>query len=135
MALKFNLEYLKSICKSPIVFINTLRYYSKKHPVRVPGLPKNYDSRKMYGESFLLNPDNLFNDRSTDPLFVYQYITLAARRDYAMYILYGAKYLDLSYYPDLQLDKIKYNPLLKIAGNKLHFKYEETQNGNRIRKN
>jgi hypothetical protein len=132
MALKFNLEYLSSLCKDTTSSINTLRHYYTKHPVRVHGIPATYDSRKMYGESFLVNPLAVFDDRTTDPLYIRQYINLAGRRDYAMYKLYGIKYLDLSYYPDLDISKIKHNPLLKIAGNKLYFKYEETLNGNRI---
>lgn len=132
MALKFNLEYLTKLCKTTLTLINTLKHYSTKWPVPTRGVPLNYKRHLMYGESFLLNPDALFADRSTDPLYIHQYILLAGRRDYAMYKLYAIKYLDLSYYPDIDISKINHNPLLKIAGNKLYFKYEETLNGNRI---
>jgi len=86
----------------------------------------------MIGQSFLLNPDELLNDRRTDPSYIVQYIKLAARRDYAMYKLYNITYLDLTYYPDIDRSKISHNPLLNIAGDKLFFKYEENSNGNRI---
>jgi predicted RNA-binding protein associated with RNAse of E/G family len=58
-----------------------------------------------------------------------QYIRLAGRRDYAIYKYYGHKYLDLSYYLDINLDTIKNNPLTKITENKIYFKYEEIENG------
>lgn len=88
----------------------------------------------MSGNSFILNPTDLFNDRFTDPIYVVQYIKLAAKRDYAMYKLYNITYLDLTLYPDIDKSKISHNPLLKIAGSKLYFKYEEIY-GSRIQQN
>ncbi len=97
-----------------------------------PGVQKKFNRARMIGQSFLLNPDELLNDRRTDPSYIVQYIKLAARRDYAMYKLYNITYLDLTYYPDIDRSKISHNPLLNIAGDKLFFKYEENSNGNRI---
>lgn len=93
-------------------------------------IPKYKRSRLNFvklrpGNSFLLNPEPLLNDTSTDPSYIVQYIRLAGRRNYGMYKLYKIKYLDLSYYPEILLDKIKHNPLLTIANNKIYFKYEE----------
>lgn len=93
-------------------------------------IPKHKRSRLNFvklktGGSYLLNPEALFNDKSTDPSYIVQYIRLAGRRNYGMYKLYKIKYLDLSYYPEILLDKIKHNPLLTIANNKIYFKYEE----------
>lgn len=82
MALKFNLEYLSTLCKTTLQFITTLRHYYVKYPTRIVDVPRKYDSRKMYGESFLLNPKSLFDDNKTDPLYISQYIKLAGRRDY-----------------------------------------------------
>lgn len=135
MALLFNLQYLESICNGTISFIDALRYYHAKIMVVPPqGVSKKFRRASMNGNSFILNPTNLFNDRSTDPSYIVQYIKLAARRDYAMYKLYNITYLDLTLYPDIDRSKISHNPLLKIAGNKLYFKYEEIY-GNRIQQN
>lgn len=133
MALLFNQQYLDSISTGSISYIDTLRYYkSKTLVVPPPGVSRRFNRSRMLGQSFLLNPDELLNDRRTDPSYIVQYIKLAARRDYAMYKLYNITYLDLSYYPDIDRSKISHNPLLSIAGDKLFFKYEENSNGNRI---
>jgi hypothetical protein len=99
-------------------------YYSGKL------LPKKSTSkfipiRNLVGSSFLLNPEQLFSDKTTDILYKSQYIQLAGRRDYTHYLLYDTKYLDLTYFKDVDILKIKTNPLLTIKENKIHFKYEE----------
>ena len=133
MALLFNLEYLDSIATNTLSYIYTLRYfYEKRMVVPPPGVSKKFRRASMIGKSFLLNPKDLFNDRSTDPSYIVQYIKLAARRDYAMYKVFSITHLDLTLYPDIDRSKISHNPLLKIAGNRLYFKYEEISNGNRI---
>ena len=76
------------------------------------------------GTSFLLNPEGLFNEKAVSVIHKAQYIILAGKRDYQLYKEYGVTTLDLSYYPDLDTDKIKYNPLLTIKQNKLQFKFE-----------
>jgi hypothetical protein len=86
---------------------------------------KGFDYDLKGGSCYLINPANLFFDPSTDILFKSQYIQLAARRSYQQYKDLGYKHLDLSYYPDLNLEAIKYNPLLTINNNKIYFKYEE----------
>lgn len=125
MALYFNLNLLEteSLC-DPKKLVELLRlHYSKKT------IPKNHRSRKpllnLAGTSFLLNPAPLFSDKSTDVIFKAQYIRLAGRRDYANFKHYGTKYLDLSFFADINLDTLKYNPLLTIKENKIYFKYEE----------
>ena len=86
---------------------------------------KGFDIKLGGGSSYLTSPGQLFFDRNTDILFKSQYIQLAARRSYQHYKDLGYKFLDLSYYPDLNINAIKYNPLLTITENKLYFKYEE----------
>ena len=86
---------------------------------------KGFDYNLSGGSSYLVKPAQLFFDPSTDILFKSQYIQLAARRSYQHYKDLGYKHLDLSYYPDLNLQAIKYNPLLTINNNKIYFKYEE----------
>lgn len=136
MALLFNLKYLESVSSNTISFIDTLRYYYHQRMVVPPrGVSKKFRRALMKGHSFLLNPSSLFEDRTTDPSYIVQYIKLAARRDYAMYKLYNITYLDLTLYPDIDKLKILHNPLLTIAGTKLYFKYEEISHGNRIQQN
>lgn len=79
----------------------------------------------LHGNSWILKPDALFDYSSIDPAYLVQYIKLAARRSYSLYSFHGVKYLDLSFFPDISLEKIKTNPLIKINQNKIFFKYEE----------
>lgn len=97
-------------------------YYNGAHRsrfIKKADLYKNFS-----GKNWILNPEPLFLDRSTDPIFLAQYVKLAARRSYTMYKLYSFKYLDLSFYPEISISAIKYNPLLIIQQNKVYFKHE-----------
>lgn len=76
------------------------------------------------GSSFLINPAPILLDKTTDPIYLAQYVKLAARRDLTMYKQFHATYLDISFYPDINLQNIKYNPLLDIKSNVINFKYE-----------
>lgn len=76
------------------------------------------------GSSFLINPTELFNDRSALEVYKAQYIILAGKRDFNLYKEYKVTTLDLSYFPDLQLEKVKNNPLLDITPQHIKFKYE-----------
>jgi len=126
MTLFFNLQTLESRTQSePRKLVETLRLHFLKKTI-----PKNAKTlvkplKNLVGHSFLLNASPLFADTKTDISYISQYIRLAGRRDYAMYKLYGHKFLDLSYFLDVSLDSIKHNPLLTIKNNKIYFKYEE----------
>ena len=107
---------------------------SKGDPLSVVDLLKRFKENriikyglrnKLKGYSFLLHPSLILEDKTTDILYIYQYLLLAARRDYSNYKLYGARTLPLSYYPDIDLSSISHNPLLKVINNELYFKYEE----------
>jgi hypothetical protein len=76
------------------------------------------------GTSYLTNPKSLFNDTKTLVTHKAQYIILAGKREYGVYAEYGITSLDLTFFPDLNIDKIQTNPLLKIVKNQLNFKYE-----------
>lgn len=76
------------------------------------------------GCSFLINPQELFNNRSALDVYKAQYIILAGKRDYNLYKEYKVNTLDLSFFPDLQLNKLKTNPLLDITPQQIKFKYE-----------
>ena len=75
------------------------------------------------GTSFLINEKELFNDSSLD-VYRAQYIILAGKRDLNLYKEYKVATLDLSFFPDLQVEKIKNNPLLDIKQQQIKFKYE-----------
>ena len=126
MTLLFNLSLLESetLC-DPKKLVDLLSLHYRKKTI-----PKNHTSKRkplknLLGSSFLLNAASLFNDKSTDVIYKAQYIRLAGRRDYANFKYYGIKYLDLSFFQDIDLDAIKHNPLLTITQNKIYFKYEE----------
>ena len=115
--LKFDLYKLQQLAKNNAKELVVLLY---KHNKR--------SNSKLLGSNYLINPDQFFYDRSIDILYKAQYIELAGRRSYQQYKDLGYKYLDLTYYPDLNKNAIKYNPIITIENNKIYFKYEE-QNG------
>lgn len=120
----FDLQKLEALCKGDTRLLQAaLHSYYYKIPKK-GRLSKIY-STNLSGKSFFLNPVAILNDKTTDPSYIVQYIRLAGRRDYAMYKIYHVKYLDLSFYPEIDIANIKHNPLLTIAQNKVHFKYEE----------
>ena len=126
----FNLSLLENNTQcDPVQLVEKLNLHFIRKTI-----PKNQYTRikpiqNLKGNSFLINPALLFQDKITDTIYKAQYIRLAGRRDYAIYKYYGHKYLDLSYYSDINLDTIKNNPLIKITENKIYFKYEEIENG------
>lgn len=116
--------------------ILTLEHESKNDPKSMLSLLKQWlykdnpyakpIKKSLSGKSFLLNPKPLLYERTTDPIYIVQYIKLAGRRDYTEYKLFKNKHLDLNLYPDINLDAIKHNPLITIANNKIYFKFEES---------
>lgn len=78
----------------------------------------------LVGYSFLLNPADFFKDKNTDIIYRVQYIKLAGMRDYSLYKQYKYTGLQTSFFPDLAVDNIKYNPLLTIKPTEILFKYE-----------
>lgn len=120
MTLFFNWKNLVQETKdSPVKIVATLKdLYGNK-------ILKDGLRSKLKGYSFLLQPSKLFEDKTTDILYVYQYILLAARRDYSLYKLYGLKSLPLAHYPDINLGSIRNNPLLIVTKTEIQFKYEE----------
>lgn len=117
----FDLNKLQKQSKGdPHVMVKMLEnFFYRKYPKNSKDI-KNFSKVSLHGDSFILNPEALFNSK-VDINYKVQYIILAAKRDYTFYKLYSVEYLDLSYFPDLNLDKIKYNPLIRVDGNKLIF--------------
>lgn len=120
----FNLDFIEQLDAIDTVPALRIAYYNTLPKSKYSRL-KNISRTQVLGHSFILNPEPILNDNVTDPSYLVQYIRLAGRRSYALYKLYKLKYLDLSYYPDIALEKIKHNPLLNIANNKIYFKFEE----------
>ena len=121
----FNLQTLEAqSCDNAIKFITLLKHhYDRRLPSKWLEIQPSKVS--LYGRSFILNPDPLFNNKSVDIIYKVQYVKLAARRDYSFYKEYDYRGLKTSYYPDLNYDAIKTNPLLKITKSDILFKYEE----------
>lgn len=80
-------------------------------------------TKKISGTSFLLNERDLLAS-NVDESYIASYVYLASFRNYADYVLLGIKDLDLSYIPDINLDRYKTNPLLTINNKTIKFKYE-----------
>jgi hypothetical protein len=117
--------------------VSNIELASKGNPTRFLQLFKNHCKRKLpdptikyalHGTSYILHPEPLFIDNKIDILYKIQYIQLAARRDYGMYRLYKRKDLDLTMYPDLELQAVLSNPLLDITKLSIKFLYEEKEN-------
>lgn len=96
-----------------------------------PGYKELKEFKKMkdkfqtvIGQSFILHPERLLTS-TVDIIYIYQYLILASRRSYLLYKRSKITYLDLSLFPDIILDNIKYNPLLRIENGKIYFKLEE----------
>lgn len=125
MTLFFNLKTLEEeSCNDVNKFMWILWYhYSKK----VPSLRAKYKPAKLSlaGTSFLLAPQSLFEDKSTDIMYKVQYVRLAGLRDYSLYKQYKYRSLMTSYFPDLKYESIKHNPLLTITPTDISFKYEK----------
>lgn len=94
-------------------------------------IPKNVHEkykplrRLRAGSSFLLKPEPFFKNVGIDSAYRAQYIRLAGLRNYGLYKTHGIKSVDLTLYPDVDLQKIKSNPLLIIANKQIKFIHEE----------
>ena len=126
MILFFNLSVLEAeTLGNPKQMVEKLRLFYTKKQIPKSSYSKVKPIRNLIGNSYLINPDGFFADNITDIIYKSQYIQLAGRRDYSLYKLFNVKYLDLSYFKDIDLDNIKTNPLITITQNKIYFKYEE----------
>jgi hypothetical protein len=136
MALFFNIEVLEAETQGdPEYLITALEHWYKGRRYKKNTKEKYKPLTKpLWGDSFILNPRELFQDRLTDINYIAQYISLAGRRDYLLYRKYGVRYLDLSFFPDIIVN-LHQNPLLIPKNKQLYFKYEELQNGTLIQAN
>lgn len=132
----FNLQKLERLTKLDSEYI----FEALKKAWQGKTIPKNtWEKYKplqgiIPGSSYLINPQSLFEDTSTNVVFKAQYIRLAGLRDYLSYKTLRQKHLDLTLYPDLNRQALKQNTLLILENNTLKFIYEE-QNGTIIQAN
>ena len=130
MGLFFNLGNLeKEAANDPIKFLAVLEYHYRGS---IPSSAKSkYKPSKLplKGYSFILNPEPIFNIHNIDINYLVQYIKLAGMRDWALYKTHKLITLDISFFPDLNLAKIKSNPILNVLNKQILFKYEELYNG------
>ena len=93
-------------------------------------IPRRFDKYKLNrpltgGSSFIINPEAFFNRRNkAESVYKSQAIKLMARRDLNLYRQFNMDYLDISFFPDLNIQAIKYNPLIEIKGSHIYFKTE-----------
>ena len=128
MTLFFNLRILEqdTQCNAEYMVEALHKFY------RGVTIPKNVHEkykplpRLRTGSSFLLKPEPFFKNTGIDSAYRAQYIRLAGLRNYSLYKTHGIKSLDLTLYPDIDLAKIKSNPLLIIANKQIKFIHEET---------
>lgn len=119
----FNLKLLEDKARTDIDLYNALYNLYKNKTLKKSRLTKNLVIPNLgKGNSFLINPQSLFETKNI--VYASQYIKLAGRRSYMMYSNYGITHLDMSYYPDINLDIIKFNYLLNITNDKIYFKFE-----------
>ena len=132
MTLFFNILVLEqeTLC-DPDYLVQALKFHwqkrtiaKHKHSVYKP------IQKSLAGSSFLLNPTDFFKDKTTDIRYLAQYLRLCGRRDYSLFKSHRIKYLDLSYFSDLNIPALESNPLLEITNKQIKFKYEELTNGN-----
>ena len=82
------------------------------------------------GTSFLMNPELLLkNEIGASFREMAEYVGLASYRSYGDYAMNGTLTLPV-YHNNMERDKIERNPLLHIKNDNIHFKLEETINGN-----
>lgn len=121
MTLFFNLENLEK--ESGDDYRRFVKLLYNKYYGKLPNKRDKAVKLNLNGTSFLLNPAPLFSE-TVDTAHLIQYIKLAGMRDYTMYKQYGVASLPLSYFPDVNLNNIKHNPLIKITEDEIFFKYE-----------
>jgi hypothetical protein len=128
MALFFNLQLLESESgNDEQKFLKLLKYYYDN--TTVVSKYENYKplEKSLKGNSFLINPRPVLYSTDRNPTDLVNYIKLAGRRDLLLYKNYKILHLDRSLYPDINIEAIKYNPLLTITNNHIKFKYEESK--------
>jgi hypothetical protein len=125
----FDMKTLQEQSKnSPQLMLKMLENFYYKRIPKNKADKANFCAKSIIGDNFILCPERLFSAQ-VDVNYKVQYLILAAKRDYMFYKIYAVTYLDLSYFPDLDIGKIRGNPLMEVINNKLYFKLEGNTNG------
>lgn len=125
MATFFNEKLLEELsCNDPFKYLALLDYHCTGNIAKSRHSKYKPASKSLTGKSFLLNPRDIIHDKSNDVYHKVQYIKLAARRDYTLWKLYKYSGIQRSYYPDLNIEAAKHNPLLIVTPTEINFKYE-----------
>ncbi len=99
--------------------------YERKVPENAKDPIYRYFDIDFSGDSFLLNPKDLFENASQyTQKEIAMYIALASYRKLADYLAFKTTSLELLHSP-VDLTKLTDNRLLRVEGNTLYFKYEE----------
>lgn len=134
MALFFNLKLLESESQNnPEKLIALLRLHYEGKTLANKREKYKPSTKNLVGNSFILNPGPIVYNKDIDSAYLSQYVKLAGRRDLSLFRLYKAIGLDLSFFPDINLQVIKNNPLLNISNHQIRFKFEEIYHGTKIR--
>ncbi len=123
----FNENLLQELsCNDPNYYLALLHFHVNgiKYP-KTRNDKYKPSTKSLVGLSYLLNPKQLLSDKTVDIYHKIQYVKLASRRDYLLYKFYKDPTIDISFYPDINLNVAKQNPLLKVTSQKIHFKYEK----------
>lgn len=109
--------------------------YEKKLPETTKDPIYKYYDIDFSGDSFLLNPKDLFeNANQYTQKEIAMYIALASYRKLADYIAFNTTSLELLHSP-VDLTKLNDNRLLHVENSVLYFKYEEVFFTDKTRKN
>lgn len=105
---------------NPSVMLKMLEnVYRKKIPKNKRDM-KYHPSSSISGDGFIENPEALFNSKA-DPVYKVQYLILLSKRDYLLFKTYGIRDLDLSFFPDLNTDALRGNPLVTVTNTSIKF--------------
>lgn len=133
MTLFFDIQKLEKQAKgSDLKFLEILENHYQISSLKKSSFKK---FKSINGTSYLLNPQALFTlSRSIDISYIVQYVRLASKRLYNDYAMFNEIGLNITFYPDIDLNLLKYNPLLKITNKYIYFKFEEIYYGTKLRK-
>ena len=128
--IKYDWGKIERICNYDRV--NILHYFYLKEKIWIPSyLPKKFEhkvylkSKELYpiGNSYMLNIVSLLkNEEHCTIDQVYNYLLLASMRPHFEYKIRGVNTLPVIIAEAINLDLN--NPLIKIANDKIYFKYE-----------
>lgn len=130
MTLFYNWDLIKkNSIKEIIAYLHYKHYRQAKDKYTWPAVCSiMHKGRKSYNDCFILYPNRLLgNVQRQKPLYIYQYLELAALRNYVDYKLMGESSLPVAYATanGYTVEQLVNNYLITIRDDKIHFKYED----------